>query len=176
MPHNLKLTIHQIGLRYKSKRNFLPFQQAFEHIIKREMDKDSIYTEFVKLYIESFNGAFKDNIEKTKSIIPENVGHKSIKNIITGTIKGGITGIEQEVYEKSKPQEVIAKIDREKITSLPHFFLLWTPVDLDTGILIMQSYSSGSVYSPFIENLQLFFRDYELTFTSHPFVPEKFKK
>ncbi len=176
MAHNLKLGIYQFSLRYQSQRNSLKIDEAFDQIVKNESNKKEKFQKIVKTYIQSFDGQFAKSEDKTKSIIPLEVDFNSGENIIHGSIKGGLTEIEREIYKGNDASKPIGKINKDDITTLPYYFLIWTPVDLDFGILMVQYYSSTSINSPFIHNLQSFFRKYSLTFRTFPYVPEKYKK
>lgn len=176
MAHNLKLSIYKFSLSEANKSKFLKLQDVFKKIDSKSTTKKEAYNQFVKFYIESFNGEFKTNSEKTKSIFPEELEIENPRNLISGFFKGGLSDIERDIFEKKNTKKPKGKINKEDITSLPYYFMMWTPVDLDQGIIMIQYYSSSSISGAVTEDLRSFFKDFNLSLRIFPYVPNEYKE
>jgi hypothetical protein len=177
MAHNLKLNIWTLKLEKQVSGKNIPktckefFDESFGLNYKNEQFKA-----FVSEYMNSFNAHFFVDEETTKAFSYDDVGFKLEKNVIYGHIKGGITGIEQDVYNDDSLIEPNGKIKKNQVTALPYFFLLWLPVDSDLGVLMTQSYSSASINQVFIQHLAVFFKSKEFKLVKNPFISEERKK
>ncbi len=177
MAHNLKLNIWTLKLEKliagkntpKTCKEF--FDESFGLI-----DKEEQFKSFVTDYINSFNKLFFKDEETTKAFSYDDVNFKLEKNVIYGYIKGGITGIEQDVYNDDSLIAPDGKIKKNQVTALPYFFLLWLPKDSDLGVLMTQSYSSASINQVFIQHLAFFFKSKEFKLVKNTFISEERKK
>lgn len=175
MAHDLKLGLYKISIRQSNKRARLPFKELFNKVMV-DVDKASKYKAFLESYSESFEGAFKSP-DAMKSVallkwdsIPE-------KDIICGSIIGGLSNIERHIYKHTNIKKIVGTLNRDNIAVLPFFFMVWMPPDSTIGILLFQYYSSSSVFGAFNSNFRDFFSvKFGLTFRTFPFVPEKMQE
>jgi len=182
MSHTLKLNIYKIALKTKFSSNdeLISFRDFYENNFNNEtksLDKGELYKNFSFEYFKSFNNKFLINSSETKGFVP--VSDKTLfsrsQNVFDGMLKGGITGIDMEVYSRDNPEASEGKIDKDKISTLPYYFLLWTPYDSNFGILMVQSYTDNSLTAVFKEHLKDFFNKYNLTLVDNPHYPEDVK-
>lgn len=174
MAHDLKLGLYKVGIRNYKKRIFLSFKEVFDKISTKP-EKHHKYEDFAKAYLQSFNGEFKSS-DDSKSLALSKWGIKKEKDIIFGTVIGGLTDIEREIYIKNNSSKAKGMLGKDEIAALPYFFMLWIPPDSSIGILLFQYYSSSSLFGAFNDNLKEFFKkNFNLTFHTFPFVPEEYQ-
>jgi len=180
MAYNLKLTIFRISLKKKggSNEELLDFSDFFKTAYLKT-DKKEAYEEFIKDYVSSFNKKFKLNRDKTKGIAAtdlHNFSSRSEKNVIDGEVIGGQTGILQELFKQTDAIATTGSVEIDDVSTLPYYIKLWTPLDHNTGVLMVQSYSNLSVTDLIRIHLSQIFQKYEfsLLFTQH--VPNAVKE
>lgn len=179
---NLKLEIFRISLKKRggSTKDLLNFSEFFKDAFS-ESDKEKAYKEFIKKYIESFNNTFQLNKDKTKGISARkdhNFVPRSKQNIIDGDVIGGNTGIEKSIYNQKDPNVSKGAIDTDDVSTLPYFLKIWTPHNHNTGVLMVQSYSSSGLTVTDIIKIHLsrFFNTYGYSIVITHFVPEEMKE
>jgi hypothetical protein len=184
MAYNLKLEVFQISLKKKGGSNSdLKNYSEFFKDAYYEKDKVTAYKEFIKDYISSFNKQFELNKDKTKGIsVPKTheFVSRSEKNIIDGAVIGGQTGIPQDLFKQNNAVAPTGNVAFDDVTTLPYYIKIWTPLDHNTGILMVQSYSNLSVTDLVKMHLSKFFKNFSYSLVITPFVPksiiEHFKK
>lgn len=149
MAYNLKLSIFRVSLKTKggSKKELKKFSEFYEEIYKTG-NKENNYRAFIKEYVSSFDNKFKLNKDKTKGISVNNIAKlklRSQSNLIDGEILGGLTGIPQTLFKQSNSIDTSGFVESDDVKVLPYFFKLWTPLDHNTGVLMVQSYSNLSI-------------------------------
>ena len=120
MAHNLKLNIWSIRFEEKigNEYSVIDIKKLFSIFLDNpELDKKEIFKNFVKKYIASFNDQFVNDEDETKAFTYEDIKFDSGKNIIYGRIKGGLTGIEQDVYVRDSKEPTNKKIHKELLAS-----------------------------------------------------------
>jgi len=180
MAYNLKLDIFRISLKKKGGSNdeLLDFREFFNQAYT-EKDKDTAYKEFVKDYIKSFNEKFTLNKDQTKAISAKSAHDftsRSIKNVIDGQVLGGQTGIPQELFKQSDALAPTGNVEVDEVTTLPYYIKLWTPIDHNTGVLMVQSYSNLTVTDLIKIHLSHLFHDFSFSLIFTPYVPESVKE
>lgn len=177
MAQTLKLEIFKVAIKKRNSRSadLLPFKDLFESIgdIKEEA-----YKQFIADYRNLFNGKFKSDGKKTKSISTTSNNEFTIRsthNIIDGEILGGNIGNLQTIFHQDNADEEVGKIGLDEIASLPFFIKLWTPFDHNSGILMIQSYTDHTVSNLIKITLRNFFADYGFTLIYSPFTPQIIK-
>lgn len=104
----------------------------------------------------------------------------TVSNVIDGEILGGTTGIEQEVFKRKNAKDKTGDVNTTDVATLPFYFKIWTPFDYNTGVLMIQSYSTQTMTLLIKSNLSRYIQkyNYNLIFTSYipDEVIEKYKK
>lgn len=176
MAHNLKLNIWSIGFEEKIGNEYsdIDIKTVFSSFLDNtETDKKEIFQNFVKKYIASFNDQFVNDEDETKAFTYEDIKFDSGKNIIYGRIKGGITGIEQDVYFRDSKEPTDKKIHKDEVSTLPYHFFIWLPYDSNMGFLMTQSYTSISINNVFLEHFATLFKSKKIRINKSPQVSKK---
>jgi len=180
MKFNLKLEVFRISLKRKGGKNtdLRNFSEFFNEVFSKDT-KDDNYQEFIKAYISSFKNEFKLNKDKTKGISTGN-NHKfvprSLSNIVDGNVIGGITGIKQTIFNQKDSKKDKGDINNDDVSTLPYYLKIWTPLNHNTGILMVQSYTRLTVTDMVKIHLSQFFKDHGFSLIITPFVPKKMKE
>ncbi len=180
MAHNLKLDIFRISLKKKGSSNdkLFDFKDFFAAAFSID-DKEKAYTQFVKKFISIFENEFKMNADNTKAISASDQHSFTIRsnnNIIDGEIIGGPTGIDQKLYLRKNSKKEEGKITNDNVTVLPYYIKLWTPLDHNTGILMVQSYSNHTVTEMVKVYISRMFQDYNYSIVITPHIPNAVKE
>ena len=179
MAHTLKLSIWHFNLRERGSTHSLVNKEFFEKSFLEdgaELDKKTLFQEFVTRYIQSFDSKFYQDDNRTKAFATDDIHFSSFNNLVYGYLKGGLTGIERGVYDNDDIANVESTIDHQQVTTLPHYFLLWLPYKSDFGFLLLQNYTDSSLSKVFLEKLIKYFRDVRVTFRKNTYVSEERKK
>lgn len=91
-------------------------------------------------------------------------------------VVGGLTGVEQDIYDSSKSSEKENTIEKDKVTALPYYFKLWMPFDSSLGVLMIQSYTEAGVTSLLSDKIKSFFKQFDYTIDLEKFVPKEYKE
>lgn len=89
---------------------------------------------------------------------------------------GGLTGVEQDVYNSSSSESIGKSISDEEVSTLPYYFKLWMPYDSNCGILMVQSYTEVGVVSLIEQKIKSFIRGYDYSITTTKHVPKEYKE
>lgn len=176
MAHNLKLNIWSIGFEEKIGNEYsdIDIKTVFSSFMDNAVtDKKEIFQNFVKKYIASFNDQFVNDEDETKAFTYEDIKFDSGKNIIYGRIKGGLTGIEQDVYFRDSKEPTDKKIHKDEVSTLPYHFFIWLPYDSNMGFLMTQSYTSISINNVFLEHFATLFKSKKIRINKSPQVSKK---
>jgi hypothetical protein len=177
MAHTLKLNIFIIELRRKREKNLLEWKEfyknTFENTESGEISKEQFYSKFKENLISYFSDFFTENEKRTKGISLKSIDVIKEKNIFSGTFKGGLTGIEQEIYETNNANDTKGTLGFDDIATLIYYFKLWTPYDSNFGILMLQSYSSLGCNAEITDVLKKFFNNKGYTLKLSKFVPHE---
>lgn len=180
MAYNLKLTIFRITLKKKggSNKELFKFSEFFEKAYNKS-DKKEAYDVFIKDYISSFQSRFKLNRDKTKGIAANDLHNfisRSEKNVIDGEVIGGQTGIPQELFKQQDAKSITGNVEIDDVTTLPYYIKVWTPLDHNTGVLMVQSYSNLSVTDLIRVHLSQIFQKYDFSLIFTQYVPNAIKE
>jgi hypothetical protein len=182
MAHTLKLSIYCFSIRDQRAKDHIIFKEflnkhfILEGEIKYTVNKDELYRRFIQSFIDSFENKFVKNFDKTKAIGVNTYNNIFPKNLIDGMINGGLTGIEQDIYDPSNSSLVENTIDKDKVSALPYYFKIWMPFDSSLGILMVQSYTEMGVTSLFLDKFKQFFKLKEYSFDYERHVPKDYKE
>jgi hypothetical protein len=103
---------------------------------------------------KAFTGQEKDpELNDRVAILPH-----SEKFVIEGTIEGGKFGGERGKASLDA-KKIKEKVKEDDVITEKYYFFLHVPLNSDTAILMMQSYSSDSITDMFLEFLKKFFKN-----------------
>jgi hypothetical protein len=184
MAHKLKLDIYCFSIKMRGVReaeyvelgDF--FREKFIHETENPLvlEKEKYYQRFIQEFVNSFHNEFVLNKDETKGIATDFIKLNPSRNIVDGMINGGLTGIDQNVYDRKKPEKSEDTIEKDKITALPYYFKLWTPFDSTVGVLMIQSYTDMGVNTLVIDQLKKFFSEKDYTLEKYKHVPREYKE
>lgn len=180
---NLELSIYTFTLNEKFKReDFLDFNEFYRknfsksgenpHAIKPE----ELYKRFVGMILDEFHNKFWLNKDENKGISTKNIDYRPGKSVIEGIINGGNTGYGHQIYDILNNAKTVGELSEKQLASLPYYFKMWTPPDSQVGVLMIQSYSIGSIGSILIEFLTKIFAKYGASFRRVIHVPTELRE
>lgn len=173
--YTLKLTIYQIVIKKTASKDYVTYKDLLKEVTS-EADKNTAFSKFNSLFIESFNDKFIKNREETKAIAVQSVNSMPQMNIIDGMLVGGLTGVEQDVYNSSSSKSIGKSISDDEVSTLPYYFKLWMPYDSNHGVLMVQSYTEVSVVSLIDQKIKSFIRGYDYSIATTKHVPKEYKE
>ena len=177
MAHTLKLNIYVLEIKKRGERTSLTWQEFYKNIYgieeTRETTKDRQYSMFKNALLTRFGERFTENENRTKGVSLKNFEFQSCRNIFSGTFKGGLTGIEQELFHNNNANETTGILGYNDIATLIYYFKLWTPYDSNIGILMLQSYASLGCNAEIVDVLKKFFQSLGYTLKLSRFVPHE---
>jgi hypothetical protein len=184
MAHQLKLDIYCFSIRERrdSEKEYRTFGEFFrENYCKEDesplqVEKEVLIKRFIGGFIDSFHKEFVLNKEETKGIATDFLKPYPSNNIIDGLINGGLTGIDQNVFDRKKPEESEDKIAKNKIAALPYYFKIWTPFDGTVGVIMVQSYTDMGVNTLMLEQLKKYFAEKNFSIDRYKHVPEEYRE
>lgn len=182
MGYTLKLSIYCLSLRKKREErgSFSTFREFLNEVFlnteEGRVPKSLLFERFKTKFESSFESKFVLNGEETKGIAISSLNVIPAKNIIDGMIIGGLTGVEQDIYDASSANEKEDTIEKEKVTALPYYFKLWMPYDSSVGVLMIQSYTEVGVTSLLSTKIKSFFSNFNYMIDPVKFVPREFKE
>lgn len=180
MGYTLKLSIYTVRIREKRTNDFINFRDFFRSNFSDENNaptpREVLFSNFVRAFTQSFEQKFQLNSDSTKGIAVKSVSSIAEANTIDGMIVGGLTGVEQDVYDWANSTEAEDTLSETKVTALPYYFKLWTPFDSKLGILMVQSYTEAGVTSLLANKIKSFFGLFNYMFDYDKFVPIEYKE
>ena len=196
MGHTLKLDIYYFELKeiietresvgrggekrkyHKTKDKITNFGDFFSRIYAGKK-RENYLKLFLQEFVSSFNNAFTSNKSNTQAIsITENL-YKSIyieKNVISGEFIGGQTGIDVDIYKTNNATTKKDTLDKDSVASLSYYYKIWLPLDSNTGIIMIQSYTTFSCNTLFKEKLENLFESKGYDLKIARIVPEQYIK
>lgn len=179
---NLELSIYTFTLNEKFKReDFLDFNEFYRKNFSKDgenphlLKPEELYKRFVGMILDEFQHKFWLNKDENKGISTTSIDYKHGKSIIEGIINGGNTGYGHQIYNILNNEETVGEISENQLASLPYYFKMWTPPDSQVGIIMIQSYSIGSISTILIEFLTSIFAKYGATFRKIIHIPNELK-
>ncbi len=174
----LSLDIFIFQLQKKAGKRYLNEAANFDKVTNAlsliHPNKSSMAA-FMQELVKSFETSFLLNEENSKAICFQHAGTFSIndnKNTIAGRFLGGNTGQKYDVYDNTDATITTHTIQPTEVASLPFFFKIWFPKDFNTGVLIVQRYSTNTCLSLFKKRLYEFFQSLGFNFTASKIIPE----
>jgi hypothetical protein len=181
----LQLSIYQFALKEtgKPKESEYPKLGDFyrKNFIRKEdaigdVSREKIYENFIEDFMNLFGNEFKLNKDETKGIGLHTIRPYASSYVIDGIIKGGPTGIEQEIYDKDNMSKREGVLEEDKLATLPYYFKLWAPYDNQTGVLMIQSYTDYGVNQLILNHVKSVFKKYKTSFLYQRFIPKEIKE
>lgn len=180
---NLELSIYTFTLKEKNSReDYFDFNEFYRknftedgenpHKVKPEL----LYKRFVGMILDEFENKFWLNKDGNKGISTKNIDYRPGKSIIEGIINGGNTGYGHQIYNILSNEESVGEISEDQLASLPYYFKMWTPPDSQVGVLMIQSYSIGSINSILLEFIKPIFSKYGATFRKITHIPKELRE
>ncbi|WP_094177657.1 hypothetical protein [Flavobacterium psychrophilum] len=180
---NLELAIYTFTLKEKFKReDFLDFNEFYRKNFTTEgenphkVEPEELYKRFVGMILDEFHKKFWLNKDENKGISTTNITYRHGKSIIEGIINGGNTGYGHQIYDILNNAITVGEISEKQLASLPYYFKMWTPPDSQVGILMIQSYSIGSISSILIEFMTTIFNKYGASFKRIIHIPKELRE
>tara|TARA_Y100000815_G_C13323802_1_gene493352 strand:- start:718 stop:1692 length:975 start_codon:yes stop_codon:yes gene_type:complete len=182
MATNLELSIYTFTLKERNSReDFFDFNEFYRknftvdgenpHKVKPEL----LYERFVGMIIDEFENKFWLNPEKNKGISTRDIDFRPSKSVIEGIINGGNTGYGHQIYNILNNEETVGEISEDQLASLPYYFKMWTPPNSQVGVLMVQSYSIGSINSLLLDFIKTIFSKYGATFKRVIHIPKELR-
>lgn len=184
MGHQLKLDIYCFSIKERGVKDadhkifgdFFRENYFIDEENPLKVKKDLLINRFIGGFIDSFHEQFILNKDETKGIATDFLKPYPSNNIIDGMINGGLTGIDQNVFDRKNPKESEDKIEKDKITALPYYFKIWTPFDGTVGVIMIQSYTDMGVNTLMLEQLKRYFADKNYSIEKYKHVPEEYRE
>ena len=180
---NLELSIYTFTLKEKNSReDYFDFNEFYRKNFTEDGENphnvkpDLLYKRFVGMILDEFENKFWLNKDKNKGISTKDIDYRPGKSIIEGIINGGNTGYGHQIYNILNNEKSVGEISEDQLASLPYYFKMWTPPDSQVGILMIQSYSIGSINSILLEFIKPIFAKYGATFRRIVHIPKELRE
>ncbi|WP_277017297.1 hypothetical protein [Flavobacterium lindanitolerans] len=180
---NLELSIYTFTLNEKFQReDFLDFNEFYRKNFSKKGENphkvkpEELYKRFVGMILDEFHKKFWLNKDENKGISTTKIDYRHGKSIIEGMINGGSTGYGHQIYDILNNEKTVGEISEKQLASLPYFFKMWTPPDSQVGIIMIQSYSIGSINTILIQFLTSIFAKYGATLKKITHIPNELKE
>jgi len=183
MATNLELSIYTFTLKERNRReDYFDFNEFYRKNFTNDeenphkIEPKLLYERFVGMILDEFENKFWLNSEKNKGISTRDIKYRPAKSIIEGIINGGNTGYGHQIYNILNNEETLGEISEDQLASLPYYFKMWTPPNSQVGILMIQSYSIGSINSLLLDFIKKIFSKYGATFNKIIHTPKELRK
>lgn len=183
MPNNLELSVYTFTLKERnSKENYWDFNEFYRNNFSKDdenphdLTSKILYERFVGMMLDEFQNKFWLNSEGNKGISTTHIDFRPSKSVVEGIINGGNTGYGHQIYNILNNEKSIGEITEDQLASLPYYFKMWTPPDSQVGIIMIQSYSVGSINSILLEFIKSVFAKYQTTFNKIVHIPNELRE
>src|SRR5690554_4481478 len=180
---NLVLSIYTFTLKERnSSEDYFDFNEFYRKNFTRDNENPHkvkpkvLYQRFVGMILDEFEDKFWLNKDKNKGISTEDIDYRAGKSIIEGIINGGNTGYGHQIYNILNNKKSVGEISEDQLASLPYYFKMWTPPDSQVGIIMIQSYSIGSINSILLDFIKQIFAKYGATFRRVIHIPTELRE
>lgn len=178
MPREIKLDCFNFKIKKELQKEQISFSEFFQtfNSSTSKLTLQNQYNAFYADLLNYFGSEFRINDSETKGITISSEDKYKIEselNFVSGILSGGDTGIGKKIHERNNPING-SPVDHFKIHSIPHFFQIWMPLDLNFCIVIIQSYTGESLSSMFLNQLENYFKSKGIvTYNRQKFLPIK---
>ncbi|SHG34929.1 hypothetical protein [Flavobacterium defluvii] len=194
MARNPKIEFFKIKLNSTKSDSTITFREIYTELYNIKNPKNTVLhppeKKLMKTFLEhlfnNISGKFKvDNTKKKAFYVKKNANEKNTNvkfgtdnSIIHGLIKGGPYDTGKEEGDLNNPLGENKKLKKASILLDDFYFLLYTPMDKEVGILILQNYTSdqiADIFKPFVKGL---FRVEKTSYNAYlqEFMPAKMQK
>lgn len=167
-----KIEFYEIHLKPTKADGNITFRDLFTEIYnnknpesKKKLLSDKLLMQtFLAQILNRTKDKFKDNNQKKKAFyvktnksgLNDSLKFGTQNDIIHGLIKGGPYDTGKEEADINNPEGENKKFKRTTILLDDFYFLLYTPLDKNIGVLILQNYTSdqiADIFVPFVKSL-----------------------
>lgn len=176
MSKNPKIEFYKIQLNSIEPEQFITFREIYtrvreNHINEQDLEinlnqipnDNTLMLDFYRHFFQTSAGTvINENKNKAFSVKPDTaevldkVKIDIDRNIIHGIMKGGEFRTGKSIGEIDDPNKAPERLADMNVITDDFYFLIYTPLDSDTGILLLQSYTKDNIndiFRPFVENL-----------------------
>lgn len=187
MGHTLKLDIYYFTLKkiteeysrkvrggeirtcYKTEEKESIFKDVLSSLYPTK-DKKECFRSFLQDFISIFSDKFTKNESNTQAMSITNDLYRGLSEndyTIWGEFIGGPTGIDWDIYKANDAKRKKDTLGNDSVASLSFFYKIWMPYDDNTGILMLQSYTTSGCSYLYRNLLSDFFvsKGYSITWT-----------
>jgi hypothetical protein len=182
MANSLELSIYTFTLKDRNSReDFLDFDEFYRKNFTNDgenpltVESSILYERFVGMILDEFENKFWLNADENKGISTRDIKFRPGKDLIEGIINGGNTGYGHEIFNILNNEKVVGEISRDQLASLPYYFKMWTPPNSQVGVLMVQSYSIGSINTLLTDFIKTIFTKYGTTFNKVVHIPKNLR-
>lgn len=150
------------------------FSELHKMLVSR-YPKKKLMAAFAQDLVKSFDKSFFCSEDNTKALSfckSDSFTLSENENTISGHFVGGNTGQQYDVYNSDDATQITHVVQPTEVASLPFFFKLWFPKDFNSGVLVVQRYSTNTCLGLFKRRLVDYFRNMGYKFNAIKFVPE----
>ena len=174
MGQKLKLQIYKFSIRkIRSRTSSKNFEVLNSLVFGEAFSEEKVQESLLRSLISHLD-TFKKDEEGNKAVkVASPFSFNEDEQRIDLMLDGGLIGVEREIYDVDGTLK--GTVSRDQVTSIPFYVMIYTPVDMNYGFLLVQSYSDLTITSAFQDLIQSFYRDREVTFRLFPHLPKKMK-
>lgn len=177
MSHRLKLNVYILELKKVGQSKYSTWQDFYNNTygidFSDEKIKENQFSLFNTAMLNSFGASFTSNDDSTKGVSLKTIDMDAKMNVFSGTFKGGLTGIDQEIFYNNNSNERTGFLTYDHIATLIYYFKIWTPYDSNIGILMLQSYSSLGCNAEIVKLFKGYFKKVGYLLKLSRFVPRE---
>lgn len=177
MPRDIKLDCYYFSFKKQLVQEEYYFEDFFNSFNPENgtIELQQQFQHFYASFKNYFGAEFRINKNETKGITISSDDESKIvsrDNIVSGFFRGGDTGIGKTIQERNRANGG-NPVDERKIHAIPHFFLLWMPLDTNFCIVIIQSYTGESLSGMFMQQIENYFKSHDIrTYDRRKFLPK----
>lgn len=193
MAKNPKIEFFKIILNSTKSDKDITFRELFTEIYeeknpskKDEIKDDDLMRIFLERIFDKIDGKFEINnnkkkafyVRKQKEKLNEDVKLNSTGFYIHGLVKGGAYDTGKEEGSISDPLGENKRLSKAAILLDNFYFLLYTPLDKNIGILILQNYTSDQIADIFLPFVKVLFKVNKLSYNAslREFMPKEMQE
>lgn len=172
MARNPKIEFFKINLNSVKSDKKITFRELFSEVYNtvnpknenKNIEDDVLMKTLLQHIFNKVSGKFEVNNQKKKAFyvkksinkLNEDVKIDSKNFIVHGLVKGGVYDTGKEEGDLNNPLGENKKFTQASIILDNFYFLLYTPLNKSTGVLILQNYTSdqiADIFLPFVKGL-----------------------
>lgn len=175
----LFLDIFTFQLQKKEKGKYKKDAACFDEItnlFKERYPDKSKMAAFLQEIVNVFDTSFLLSSDKSKAICFRDVKDFSVSedaNSIAGKFLGGNTGQQYDVYNNDDASTVTHIVKPSEVASLQFYFKIWFPKGFNTGVIIVQRYSTNTCLGLFKKRLSEMFSSFGYKINTQKYVPKE---